>query len=107
MKVILHADMCLIQSSKFKPWHSSGGETLASHRGHPGPIPGDFKCDASWIKWHCSRFLFEFFGFFLLNIIPSPLHEVYDSPDQEAHYTLGTKLEASSLTGTWLVSKEK
>jgi hypothetical protein len=63
-------------------------------------------------KWHWSRFSPQLFCFPPLITIPpllhnhlSPPHEVCDSPDQAAHYhSLGPKLGASSLTGTWLVS---
>jgi hypothetical protein len=55
----------------------------------------------------------ESFGFPPLVTIPPSLHtrlspplEVYGSPDQAPHYhTVGTKLGASSVTGTWLVSE--
>jgi hypothetical protein len=39
-----------------RPCHSSGGYSLASHRGGPGLSPGQVRLDFCWAKWHWGRF---------------------------------------------------
>jgi len=60
-----------------------------------------------WTNRYWDRFYSDFFvPCTLLHTHLSPPHEVCDSPDQAAHYhTLGSKFGASSLTGTWSLSK--
>jgi hypothetical protein len=61
-------------TGKLRLCGSSGCWTLASHRGGPFSILGDFMCDSLWKRWHFSRFFSYFFRFPLTLIIPPSLH---------------------------------
>jgi hypothetical protein len=52
-------NMCLLRNTVTdlsRPCHSSDGQSLASHRGGPGSIPGQVMWDLWRTTWHWGRF---------------------------------------------------
>jgi hypothetical protein len=101
-KVVINVNKLRILSC-----HSSGVWMLASHCRDLGSIPGDFKWDSWWMKWHWSRFspsssvfLCESSFHHCSILICHRPTEVCNSPDQAAvHYhTLSPKAGASAVT---------
>jgi hypothetical protein len=45
-----------LRNIQLAPCHSSGGQSLALHRGGPGSSPGQVMWDLRWTKWHWGRF---------------------------------------------------
>jgi hypothetical protein len=73
-------------SDASRPYHASGGQSPVSHLGDQGLIPIQYMWDLWWAKWHCNRFISQYFA-----ILSVPFHH-RPIPIQSCQLTYASRL---------------